>query len=144
MERSGELCGKFAIWKNSPEQQRNEKHRNEKEGKIRMNKIDKVKKATEKGKVDKLITFAGDADKGVRLAAITGLGEQTESETSLNALVKMMNDNDPDVRREVAASLGSFSGSYVETQLQYCLFHEKDETVLEIIRDSLDRVRKKK
>ncbi|MCD8076703.1 MAG: HEAT repeat domain-containing protein [Lachnospiraceae bacterium] len=109
-----------------------------------MNKIDKVKKATEKGKVDKLITFAGDADKGVRLAAITGLGEQTESETSLNALVKMMNDNDPDVRREVAASLGSFSGSYVETQLQYCLFHEKDETVLEIIRDSLDRVRKKK
>ncbi|MCD8012485.1 MAG: HEAT repeat domain-containing protein [Lachnospiraceae bacterium] len=109
-----------------------------------MSKLDKVKKAAEKGKVDKLITYAKDAYKGVRLAAITGLGEQTESEASLNALIRMMDNSDPDVRREVAASLGSFKGSYVETQLQYYLFHEKDETVLDEIKMSLDNVRNAK
>ncbi|EET62713.1 hypothetical protein BRYFOR_05063 [Marvinbryantia formatexigens DSM 14469] len=109
-----------------------------------MGKLDKIQKYVKKGKADKLAAIAYEKDKEARLAAIEGLGELISDEKALNTLVAILEDEDADVRRAVATALGKSEGSYVETQLRYCLGHEKDETVLEAARKSLERIKEKK
>lgn len=83
------------------------------------------------------MALAGDSDKEVRVAAIKGLGKLSENEDALNTLVNMEEDSDADIREAVVTALGDATGSYVETQLSYCLGHEKDPKVLEAARNSL-------
>ena len=52
-----------------------------------------------------------------------------------------MDDPDANIRRAVVLALGNGHGSYVETQLQYCLEHEKDGQVLEAAREALRKVK---
>lgn len=106
-----------------------------------MGKIEKIEKLTQKGKVGKLISLAGDKDKDVRVAAIAGLGKLAENEDSLNALIGMMENEDPDIRKAVVTALGDSKGSYVETKLRYCMSHEKDSQVLEAAREALKKIR---
>ncbi|MCD8397339.1 MAG: HEAT repeat domain-containing protein [Lachnospiraceae bacterium] len=107
-----------------------------------MGKVDKVNKLVEKKKTDKLTALTKDKDKEVRLAAIEGLGKVPENEDSLNTLIKCMeNDSDADIRKAAAVTLGDSEGDYVETHLRYCLSHEKDESVLAAIRESLTKIK---
>ncbi|MDO4339990.1 MAG: HEAT repeat domain-containing protein [Eubacteriales bacterium] len=109
-----------------------------------MSKLEKIRKYVEKGKADKLIAITHEKDKEIRIAAIEGLGDLIGSEKALNTLVAMLDDQDADIRRAVVHALGKSEGSYVETQLQYCLSHEKNETVLETARESLTKVKNKR
>lgn len=109
-----------------------------------MGKLEKIEKYAKKGNADKIVKLAGDKDKEIRMAAIEGLGEVISNEKALNTLVSMMKDEDADIRRAVAAALGKSEGSYVETQLRFCLSHEKDERVLETAKESLEKVREKR
>lgn len=106
-----------------------------------MGKLEKIEKYAAKGKADKLAALAHDSDKSVRLDAVSSLGKLTSNEVSLNTLVGMMDDSDADIRKAVAVALGESRGSYVETQLRYCLSHEKDEQVLEAARNSLEKIK---
>lgn len=106
-----------------------------------MGKIDKVNKLVEKGKTEKIVALVHDKDKEVRLAAIEGLRSVPETEDSVNALVAMINDTDTEIRREVIISLGYTQDSYVETQLRHRLTAENDDSIKEVIRESLDRMR---
>nr|WP_296832751.1 HEAT repeat domain-containing protein [uncultured Marvinbryantia sp.] len=109
-----------------------------------MGKLEKVQKYVKKGNADKLAALANDKDKEIRMAAIEGLGEINSNERALNTLVGLLEDDDADIRRAVVAALGKSEGSYVETQLRYCLSHEKDERVLETAKESLARMKEKK
>ena len=109
-----------------------------------MSKIEKVEKYIKSGKVHKLVALTKDKDKEVCLAAIRGLGKLAENEDALNTLVNMEEDSDADIREAVVTALGDATGSYVETQLSYCLGHEKDPKVLEAARNSLKKIRGEK
>ena len=108
---------------------------------IIMGKLEKIQKYIKKGNVDKLVAAADSKEKEIRMAAIEGLGEVSSEEKALNALVSLMENEDSDIRRAAVVALGKAKGSYVETQLRYCLSHENDEWVLEAARDSMARVR---
>lgn len=109
-----------------------------------MAKIEKIQKYVKKGNADKLAAMASDKDKEIRMAAIQGLGEVISNEKALNTLVALLEDGDADIREAAVAALGKSEGSYVETQLRYCLSHEKDERVVKTARESLARVREKR
>lgn len=102
-----------------------------------MGKIEKIEKLAGKGKAEKVLKFFGDKDKEVRLAAIAGVSGMIENEDVRNAIVGLTEDADPDIRKAAITALGTGSGSYVETRLRYCLTHEKDEKVLQAMRDAL-------
>lgn len=106
-----------------------------------MGKLEKIERFIAKGKGDKVAAITHDGDKTVRLAAIAGLGRLIDQEVSLNTLVSMMEDEDPDIRKAVVTALGETKGSYVETKLRYCLSNEKDEQVLEAARNSLAKIK---
>lgn len=106
-----------------------------------MGKIEKIQRFVEKGKVDKLAAITQENDKEIRMAAVDGLGKLIENEMALYALAGMMDDPDADIRRAVVLALGNGNGSYVETQLQYCLDHEKNGQVLEAAREALKKVK---
>ncbi|MCC8047271.1 MAG: HEAT repeat domain-containing protein [Clostridiales bacterium] len=106
-----------------------------------MGKIEKINKLAEKGKTNQLAAFVKDKDKNVRLAAIEGLRKVPETEESLNALIGLEDDNDVEIRKAVAITLGHSHGSYVETHLRYRLSHETDENVLAAIRESLANIK---
>lgn len=109
-----------------------------------MGKLEKIQKYVKKGNADKLAVLASGKEKEIRMAAIEGLGEVISNEKALNTLVGMLEDGDADIRRAVVAAMGKSEGSYVETQLRYCLSHEKDEKVLETARESLTKVKEKR
>lgn len=109
-----------------------------------MSKIEKVEKYIKSGKVHKLVDLTKDKDKEVCLAAIRGLGKFAENEDALNTLVNMEEDSDAEIREAVVTAMGDATGSYVETQLSYCLGHEKDPKVLEAARNSLKKIRGEK
>lgn len=102
-----------------------------------MGKIEKIEKLAGKGKGEKLVKFMGDKDKEVRLAAIAGVAGMIENEDVRNTIVSLTEDADPDIRKAAITALGTGTGSYVETRLRYCLTHEKDEKVLQAVRDAL-------
>lgn len=97
----------------------------------------KIEKLVSKGKGEKLVHFANDKDKEVRLAAIAGMGNMIENEDVRNTVVGLTEDSDAEIRKAAITALGCGSGSYVETRLRYCLTHEKDEQVLQAVRDAL-------
>lgn len=103
-----------------------------------MGKIEKIQKLAGKGKGEKILKFVGDKDKEVRLAAIAGVAGMIEDEDVRNTVVRLTEDGDPDIRKAAITALGSGRGSYVETRLRYCLTHEKDEKVLQAVRDALE------
>lgn len=78
------------------------------------------------------------------MAAIEELGNLPDSDLAQNTLVGLMHDPDADIRRAVVIAFGKFGGSYVETQLQYCLSHEKDVLVLDEARKALTQIRETK
>ena len=102
-----------------------------------MGKIEKIEKLAGKGKVEKVLKFVGDKDKEVRLAVIAGVAGKIENEDVRNTVVGLTEDADPDIRKAAITALGNGRGSYVETRLRYALTHEKDEKVLQAVRDSL-------
>lgn len=102
-----------------------------------MGKIEKIEKLAGKGKSGKVLKFVSDKDKEVRLAAIAGVAGMIEDEDVRNTIVGLTEDGDPDIRKAAITALGAGSGSYVETRLRYCLTHEKDEKVLQAVRDAL-------
>lgn len=107
-----------------------------------MGKIEKIEKLAAKGKPGKLLGFVNDKDKEVRLAAIAAVANMIEDEDVRNTVVSLTEDSDPDIRKAAIAALGTGKGSYVETRLRYCLTHEKDENVLQAVRDALANVKK--
>lgn len=106
-----------------------------------MGKLDKVEKFVKKGKVDKLIALSRDSDAEVRHAAINGLS-QIGGEDSFNALIHMLDDPDTQIRITVLRALGHSASSYADTHLRYCLTHEKDENVLQAVREALSELSK--
>ena len=104
---------------------------------MEMGKIEKVEALAQKGKADKLIKFTRDTDKQVVLAAVRALGDLAGNEDALNALVGMMEHEDAGVRKEVVTAIGKSNGSYVKTQLMYCVGHEKDAQVLQAAKEAL-------
>ncbi|MCD8148307.1 MAG: HEAT repeat domain-containing protein [Clostridiales bacterium] len=106
-----------------------------------MGKIEKIEKYAAKGKMDKLTVLAHDPEKTIRIAVAEKLANMTENATALNILVQMVRDQDADVRKAAVTALGKGSGSYVVTQLQYCLAHEQEEEVLKAAKNSLDILR---
>lgn len=106
-----------------------------------MSKIEKIEKYIREGKVKKLVSLSRSNDKAVRLAAIAGLGRLAENEVSLNALVSLSGDSDADIREAVAVAFGESGGSYVESQLTYCISHEKETKVLDAAKRSLTKIR---
>lgn len=109
-----------------------------------MGKIDKIEKYVKSGKVKKVITLALNDDKEVRLAAIAGLGKLVESEDAMNALINMMDDIDVDIREAAVTALGESRDSYVETQLSYCISHDKEAKVIDAAKKSLEKIRASK
>lgn len=105
-----------------------------------MSKVDKVEKYVKKGKVDKLTVLAHDTDKEVALAAISGLEKMISNEQSMNTLVGMLENENPEIRKAAVTALGSSSGSYVETQLRYCIGHETNLEVLQAAKDAMARI----
>ena len=104
-----------------------------------MGKIEKIEKLAGKGKAEKVLKFVGDKDKEVRLAAIKGVSGMIDDEDVRNTVVALTEDADPDIRKAAITAQGSGSGSYVETRLRYCLTHEKDEKVLQAVREALEK-----
>ena len=102
-----------------------------------MGKIEKIEKLAGKGKSDKVLKFIQDKNKEVRLAAIAGVSGMIEDENVRNTIVGLTGDADPDIRKAAITTLGTGSGSYVETRLRYCLTHEKDEKVLQAVKEAL-------
>lgn len=105
-----------------------------------MSKADKVEKFIKSGKIDKLAALAYDTDKEVVLAAISGLEKLVSNEQSLNALVGMLDNGDPEIRKAAVTALGTAEGSYVETRLKYFINGEMDPEVLQAAKDALAKV----
>lgn len=87
------------------------------------------------------MALAHDTDKEVALAAISGLEKMISNEHSLNALVGMLEDEEPEIRKAAATALGSASGSYVETRLSYYIRYETDPEVLQAEKDAMARIK---
>jgi len=56
-------------------------------------------------------------------------------------LVGILKDDDADIRKAVVTAFGNSEESYVETQLQYCLFHEKDTKMSKAAGEALTKVK---
>lgn len=103
------------------------------------NKVKKIESYKNKRKSDKIVSFLTDKNKDVRIEAIKALGEIGD-DTSVNNLILLLSDPDPDIRRQAAISMGDTGRDVCKTHLQNRVKLEKDEAVLEAIRDSIMRI----
>lgn len=92
------------------------------------NKLKKVEKAIEKGKVDKLLELILDKDEQVRLAAIDGLA-QLKAEDAVNPLVTLLRDASATVRIHAAQALGAIGDPHSKAHIAHAAAVEKDESV---------------
>ncbi len=107
-----------------------------------MDKTKRINRYVKSGKADKLRTFAAyDKEKSVRLAAIKGLGEIADRESSENALLTLLMDSDSDIRLAAVTALGNTRTVYVEIQLSHYCEKETNEKVLGAARPSLEKIR---
>lgn len=100
--------------------------------------IEKIQKLVEKGKSEKIEKYLKDKDKDVVKAAITGLG-QIQDETAVNLLSKLIEDQDPDIRKTAVVAFSQSGSEYSKTFIQHLAAVEKDDSVKEVIMQTLQK-----
>ena len=106
---------------------------------------DKTKKIdgyVSKGKSVKIVPLLMDRKKDVRLKAIKALGSIGD-DTSVNNLILLLSDPDPEIRKQTATSMGDIGKDVCKTHLQSRVKIEKDEDVLASVHDSIMRISQK-
>lgn len=93
--------------------------------------IEKIQKLTEKGKSDKIAKYVDHKDLSIAKAAIQGLGK-LQDETSVNLLGKLIESDEPEIRKVAIVEFARGGTQYAKTFLQHLLTKEKDPEVLAI------------
>jgi HEAT repeat protein len=99
-------------------------------------KAKKIEAYAHKRKSVKIAPLLQDKKKEIRLAAIKALGTIGD-DNSVNGLIAYLSDPDPEIRTQVAHSMGTICKDVCKTHLQYRIQSEKDEHVLAAIRESI-------
>ncbi|MDD5935464.1 MAG: HEAT repeat domain-containing protein [Clostridiales bacterium] len=102
--------------------------------------ISKIEKLTEKRRADKIEKYLDDKDFSVVKAAIQALGK-IQDETSVNLLSKLIEDDNPEVRKVAIVAFASGNTEYAKTFLQHLIVTEKLEEVKEVARTAVHNMR---
>lgn len=105
--------------------------------------IDKIQKLAEKRKSDKIIKYLDSADAEVVVAALKALSD-IKDEDSVNSIAGMIDNENDEIRKEVACALGEIGSEYAKTYLQHRMTTEKNEEVKTAIMDALHAIAAKK
>lgn len=89
---------------------------------------EKIKKWTQKGKVNKVIKAADDQKPNIRKAAISALGE-IDHEDSFNKLVRILRDPDPEIRGLAAKALGIQANPLAVEHLRHVATNDESDDV---------------
>lgn len=100
---------------------------------------EKIKKWTQKGKVNKVIRATEDSKPNIRKAAISALGE-IDHEDSFNTLVSTLRDPNPEIRGLAAESLGIQGNPLAVEHLRHISANDEDEKVREIALEAFKKV----
>lgn len=98
--------------------------------------IEKIQKLTEKKKSEKIEKFLNDKDIEVVKAAIVGLG-MIQDETSVNLLSKLIDHEDPEIRKTAIVAFAKNKTEYSRTFIQHRLSKEADAGVKEVASKTL-------
>ena len=93
--------------------------------------IEKIQKLLAKGKTEKIEKYLSDKNIVVVKAAIAALGE-SKDEASTNLLSKLIDHQDPEIRKEAIVAFGKGKSGYARTFIQHLVATEKDEQVKEV------------
>lgn len=98
--------------------------------------VTKIEKLTAKRKSDKIEKYLNDKDIEVVKAAIHGLGE-IQDEDSVNSLSKLIEDENPEIRKAAIVAFAKGNTEYAKTLLQHLVATEKVDEVKEVARQAL-------
>lgn len=103
------------------------------------NPINKINNAVAKNNEKTLIKFAQSKDKEIQTEAIKGLG-LVSGEDSTNFLLSSLRTPDPEIRKEVAISLGNKGQNHAREFLSQQLKVEKNEEVASALKESMKKL----
>ncbi len=98
--------------------------------------IEKIQKLTEKRKTEKVEQFLHNKDVEVVKAAIAGLGI-IQDEIALNLLSKLIDHEDPEIRKAAIVAFANSGTEQAKTFLQLLLSKETDASVKEVASKAL-------
>ncbi len=99
----------------------------------------KIEKYTKNKNSEKLISLLKKSDPAIRKQVIKALGT-IDDDKSMHALINQMNDLDPETRLEVIRTMGTMNNQMIKSHLQHLVKVEKDESILQVIKQSISNI----
>lgn len=104
--------------------------------------VNKIEKWAKKNNAGKLLKALNSEEKDIRLALARALGTFV-SEDSVNGLVALLRDTDPEIRSAAAESLGKVGNSRSVEFVRYLVNNDSDENVRRIASEALNVLKEK-
>lgn len=101
--------------------------------------LSKIQQLGEKGKIKKLLSYAGSKDADERAAAATALGKN-QNDDSYNALVSMLRDPDPSVQIASVRALGELGRPTGQEHIRHVLANTQDPALIAACTESMGRL----
>jgi HEAT repeat protein len=86
-----------------------------------------------------VLPLLNDRQPEIRNKAICALSKIAD-DTSVNTLINLLSSPDVDVRKEVISCMGGMTNQTVKSHLQHLVQVEKDESVIQAVKEALSKI----